>query len=81
MTDWPWEADYDAGYKAGRVDGYNDGRTDRLGPVVGYIVVTEQPDGSWKDDWDGEMHPTLEEAEDSFDGALSTCRVVECRWV
>lgn len=30
------------------------------GEVAGYIVLTRTPIGSWADDWDGEVHPTLD---------------------
>lgn len=30
---------------------------------VGYVVLTSQSDGSWKDDWDGEVHPAREQAD------------------
>lgn len=47
---------------------------------VGYIVLTEQPDGSWKDDWDGEVHASLSDAEESLSsasGALAEgCKIV-----
>jgi hypothetical protein len=32
------------------------------GPV-GFVVLTRQPDGSWRDDWDGEVHATGEAGE------------------
>lgn len=28
-----------------------------MSSCIGYIVLTGQPDGSWSDDWDGEVHP------------------------
>lgn len=27
---------------------------------LGFVVLTSQPNGSWKDDWDGEVHTDRE---------------------
>lgn len=27
-----------------------------VNPVYGYVILTSQLDGSWKDDWDGDVH-------------------------
>jgi hypothetical protein len=29
--------------------------------ILGYVVLTAQPDGSWKDDWNGEVWLTIED--------------------
>jgi hypothetical protein len=40
----------------------------------GYIILTEQPDGTWNDDWDGTFHVTEEAARESFDSASNALR-------
>lgn len=55
-----------------------------MSKIGGYIVLTEDADGSVRDDWDGEVHPTIKA------GALAlkecaeagwTCCLVECHIV
>lgn len=36
--------------------------------VLGYIVLTQQSDGTWQPDWDGLLHPTLQRAAESIAG-------------
>jgi hypothetical protein len=38
---------------------------------IGYIVVTLQADGSWKDDWDGEVHPGFKAGQSALRGAVT----------
>lgn len=41
------------------------------GAAAGFVILTAQPDGSWRDDWDGEVHVSRDEAEAAFRDAAS----------
>lgn len=53
-------------------------------PPVGWIILTTQPDGTWKDDWDGNLHTDRTDADDALAKASvalgsENVRLVECR--
>lgn len=37
-----------------------------VGTPIGYVVLTKQADGSWRDDWDGEVHVDRNTANDAL---------------
>lgn len=50
--------------------------------ALGYVVVTAQPDGTWRDDWDGKVHtdrPAGASALAAAGEALGPDRVQLCR--
>lgn len=36
---------------------------------IGFIICTKQPDSSWRPDWDGLIHPTIQEGIDALKDA------------
>lgn len=53
---------------------------------IGWIVLTQQADGSWQDDWDGRVHFVRLEADRELDASikvvgLDKSRLAELRWV
>ncbi len=54
------------------------------GEVAGYIVLTGQPDGTLKDDWDGELHTTFAAGREALAACSEAgwfCLLAECRIV
>ena len=54
----------------------------RRSAPLGYVVLTAQPDETWRDDWDGEVHATPEAAASAFAEACDAlgpdfCKLVE----
>ena len=48
---------------------------------LGYAVLTRQADGSWKDDWDGEVHATLDRGLAELTWASSSLGPDSCKLV